>query len=90
MWRADLEAAEIPYMDEMKRQADSTAAPARTMCNRMHKANVPLAVAMRRMRHTDAKLTMVDYTDDQAIGMEAGVLPELTTSMRQGVGDTPL
>jgi hypothetical protein len=31
---------------------------------------------MRRMRHTDAKLTMIDYTDEAQIGLEAGVPPE--------------
>ena len=43
----------------------------------MHKAGVPLAVAMRRMRHTDARLTLVDYTDAEQIGAEAAVLPEV-------------
>ena len=36
-----------------------------------------LALAMRKMRHTDAKLTMVDYTDDEGLGMEAATLPEV-------------
>jgi integrase len=75
-WRADLEAAGIPYKDDMGRQADFHS-NRKTMNSRMHRAGVPLAVAMRRMRHTDARLTMIDYTDEQQIGMEAGVLPEL-------------
>jgi integrase len=79
-WCADLAAAGIAYKDEQGRQADFHGGTRKTMCSRMHKAGVPLAVAMRRMRHTDAKLTMVDYTDDQQIGMEAGVLPELTAA----------
>ena len=35
---------------------------------------------IRQMRHTSAELTMVDYTDESAIGMEAGVLPELVAA----------
>jgi hypothetical protein len=41
----------------------------------MHRGNVPLAVAMRVMRHTDARLTMVDYADDGQLAGEA--LPEI-------------
>jgi integrase len=76
-WRADLTAAGIPWKDDMGRQADFHGGTRKTMCSRMHKAGVPLAVAMRRMRHTDARLTMVDYVDDAQIGMEAGLLPEV-------------
>jgi integrase len=76
-WKKDLAAAKVPYIDDMGRQADFHAGTRKTLCSRMHRQGVPLAVAMRRMRHTDAKLTMVDYTDDAQIGMEAGVLPEL-------------
>jgi integrase len=76
-WRADLAAAGIPYKDGMGRQADFHGGSRKTMASRMHRAGVPLAVAMRRMRHTDAKLTLVDYCDDGAIGMEQGLLPEL-------------
>jgi integrase len=76
-WREDLAAAGIPWKDDMGRQADFHGGTRKTMCSRMHRAGVPLAVAMRRMRHTDARLTMVDYVDDEQIGMAAGVLPEL-------------
>ena len=91
-WKADLAAAGIVYRDDMGRVADFHGGTRKTLCSRMHRAGVPLAVAMRRMRHTDAKLTMVDYTDDAAIGMEAGVLPELaaatptTTASATGTG----
>ena len=49
-WKADLAAAEIPYKDEMGRHADFHGGTRKTLCNRMHRANVPLAAAMRRMR----------------------------------------
>jgi integrase len=78
-WKADLDTVGIPYKDQMGRQADFHGGTRKTMCSRMHRAGVPLAVAMRRMRHTDSKLTMVDYVDDEQIGMEAGTLPELPT-----------
>ena len=77
-WKADLAAAGIPYKDDMDRQADFHGGTRKTLCNRMHRAGVPLAAAMRRMRHTDARLTMVDYADDDGIGAEMAVLPELT------------
>jgi integrase len=81
-WRADLAAAKIPYKDEMKRQADFHGGTRKTLCNRLHRAGVPLAAAMRRMRHTDARLTMVDYADDDGIGAEAAVLPELEAAAK--------
>jgi hypothetical protein len=33
----------------------------------MHRAGVPLATAMRLMRHKDSRLTMVDYCDDEQL-----------------------
>jgi integrase len=83
-WKADLTAAGIKYKDDMGNRADFHAGTRKTMCSRMHRQNVPLAVAMRRMRHTDAKLTMVDYTDDQQIGMDAATLPELLPAAPAG------
>lgn len=77
-WKRDLAEAAIPWKDGMGRQADFHGGTRKTLCSRMHRAGVPLAVAMRAMRHTDARLTMVDYTDDEQIGMEQAVLPELT------------
>lgn len=76
-WKADLAAAKINYKDAMDRRADFHAGTRKTLCSRMQRAGVPLAVAMRRMRHTDAKLTMVDYTDEGQIGMDVATLPEL-------------
>jgi hypothetical protein len=76
-WKHDLKAADIPYLDGQGRQADFHGGTRKTLCSRMHKAGVPLAVAMRRMRHTDARLTLVDYTDAEQIGAEAAVLPEV-------------
>jgi integrase len=75
-WKHDLAAAKIPYMDDMGRVVDFHAGTRKTLCTRMHRAGVPLATAMRIMRHTDARLTMVDYADDGQLGGE--LLPELT------------
>lgn len=75
-WRDDLAAAGIQYRDDMGRQADFHGGTRKTLCTRMHRANVPLAVAMRVMRHTDARLTMVDYADDAQLTGDA--LPELS------------
>jgi len=84
-WKADLAAAGIPYMDDMGRQADFHGGTRKTLCTRMHRAGVPLAVAMRKMRHTDSRLTLVDYTDDDGLEMDAAVLPELPpATARQG------
>jgi hypothetical protein len=81
-WKADLDAAGITYTDEMGRAADFHAGTRKTLCSRMHREGVSPAVAMRRMRHADLELTMVDYTDDTQIGMEAAVLPELVAAPR--------
>jgi hypothetical protein len=48
----------------MGRAVDFHAGTRKTLCTRMHRGNVPLAMAMRVMRHTDARLTLVDYADD--------------------------
>lgn len=82
-WKDDLKAAGIPYKDEMNRQADFHGGTRKTLCNRLHRAGVPLAVAMRRMRHTDAKLTLVDYCDDDQLGGESALLPELLGIAKQ-------
>lgn len=74
-WRDDLAAAGIPYKDEMGRQADFHAGTRKTLCTRLHRSGRSLAEAMKVMRHTNAKLTMVDYTDSEQIGGEP--LPEL-------------
>jgi integrase len=86
-WKHDLAAAGIPYFDDQGQQADFHGGTRKTLCSRMHKAGVPLAVAMRRMRHTDARLTLVDYTDDEQIGVEAAVLPEVRPAKRGASAD---
>jgi integrase len=70
-WRKDLEAAGIPYKDAMGRQADFHGGTRKTLCTRMHRGGVSLASAMRIMRHTDPRLTLVDYTDDEQLGTAA-------------------
>lgn len=81
-WKADLHAAGIPWMDDLGRQVDFHAGTRKTLCTRMNRAGVPLAVAMRIMRHADARLTMVDYTDDAQLGMDEilAAIPEPTTT----------
>ncbi len=78
-WKKDLAAAGIPYQDDQGRQVDFHGGTRKTLCTRMHRAGVPLAIAMKTMRHTDARLTMVDYADDEQLQGEAAtaVLPEL-------------
>lgn len=76
LWRVDLAAAGIHWKDGMGRQADFHGGTRKTLCNRLHRNRVPLATAMRVMRHTDARLTLVDYADDDQLGVEH-VLPEL-------------
>ena len=79
-WQADLKAAGIEYVDAMGRQADFHGGTRKTLCTRMHRAGVPLATAMRVMRHTDARLTMVDYADDAQLGVDQ-VLPEIAAKV---------
>lgn len=74
-WKIDLAAAGIVYLDKMGRQADFHAGTRKTLCTRMQRNNVPLASAMRVMRHTDSRLTLVDYTDDHQV--TGDVLPEV-------------
>jgi len=78
-WKSDLHAAGIPYKDEQGRQVDFHAGTRKTLCTRMNRAGVPLAVAMRLMRHTDARLTLVDYIDDEQVGVADAMakLPEI-------------
>jgi integrase len=78
-WKADIAAAGIPWKDGLGRQADFHGGTRKTLCTRMHRAGVPLAAAMRVMRHTDAKLTMVDYTDDGQLGQFT--LPEIPATL---------
>jgi hypothetical protein len=39
----------------------------------MHRAGVPLATAMRLMRHTDSRLTMVDYCDEEQLDTQKAI-----------------
>ena len=70
-WKKDLAAAGIRYMDEMGRQLDFHGGTRKTLCTRMHRSGVPLASAMRVMRHTNPRLTLVDYTDGEQLGTTA-------------------
>jgi integrase len=80
-WKEDLAAAGIAYADGLGRRADFHALR-KTLCTRLHRAGTPLALAMRVMRHTDARLTLVDYTDDEALGADdaAAALPEIVAA----------
>jgi integrase len=80
-WRADLVAAGIPYKDDMGRQADFHGGTRKTLCTRLHRSNVPLATAMRVMRHTDSRLTLVDYTDDEQLAVAEACLPEVAAAV---------
>ncbi len=81
LWREDLAAAEITEADAMGRRADFHGGTRKTLCTRMHRNAVAPAVAMKLMRHTDIRLTMVDYNDDEQIGVDAGVLPEIQAAV---------
>jgi hypothetical protein len=72
--------ARVPYRDDKGRQVDFHAGTRKTLCTRLHRGNVPLASAMRIMRHTTAKLTLVDYTDDDHVVAPEHVLPELAAA----------
>lgn len=78
-WKIDLKAADIPYKDAMGRQVDFHGGTRKTLCTRLHRNNVPLATAMRVMRHTDARLTLIDYTDDEQVGL-VEALPEIVAT----------
>jgi integrase len=69
IWRDDLAAAKIDYLDATGHVADFHAGTRKTLCTRMHRNNVPLAIAMRVMRHTDSRLTLADYTDEEQLGI---------------------
>jgi integrase len=79
LWQNDLKAAGIPWADANGRRADFHGGTRKTLCSRMHRSGVPLAIAMRTMRHTDVKLTMVDYVDDHVLG-HGNVLPEIVAA----------
>lgn len=61
-YRADLQAAGIPYLDAESRQADFHALR-HTFGTRLSVAGVAPRLAMELMRHSDLRLTMKIYTD---------------------------
>jgi integrase len=85
LWKEDLAAAGIEYLDAQGRQVDFHGGTRKTLCTRMQRAGIPLATAMRTMRHTDARLTMVDYTDEEQLGVNeaTAALPELVTAAKR-------
>jgi integrase len=82
VWKADLEAAGIPYKDDQGRQADFHAGTRKTLCTRLNRSGIAPRVAMQLMRHTDIKLTMVDYTDDGQLALDEAIaaLPQITAT----------
>jgi integrase len=82
----------LKYKDAQGRQADFHGGTRKTLCTQMHRANVPLATAMRIMRHTDARLTMVDYCDDEQLDTLNAVekVRELTDRQKPTEGDQKL
>ena len=72
MFKRDLKAAGIPYINEFGEYADFHAI--RHTCNtRMAKYGVPLAIRQKQMRHSDPKLTACVYLDDNALPVDAQV-----------------
>ena len=78
-YRADLRAAGIAYKDAQGRQADFHALR-HTFGTMLQQTGAGLRTAMELMRHTDAKLTMVTYTDPNLLATASAVenLPALT------------
>ena len=66
VYRADLEAAGIPYKDDDGRQFDFHALR-HTFGTNLSRAGVPLIQAMHLMRHSDPKLTAKVYTDSHGL-----------------------
>jgi integrase len=65
-FRADLEAAKIPFKDSLGRRIDFHALR-KTFCTVMHRKGVPMRVAQELMRHSDPRLTGEVYTDTSAL-----------------------
>jgi integrase len=63
----------LKYLDKSGRQADFHGGTRKTFCTQMHRAGVPLATAMRLMRHTDSRLTMVDYCDEEQLDTQKAI-----------------
>ena len=66
VFRADLEAAGIPYRDDLGRVFDFHSIR-HTFGTNLSRAGVPLIQAMHLMRHSDPKLTTRVYTDSREL-----------------------
>ena len=79
MFKADLDAARIPFLDVLGRQADFHALR-HTFGTNLSLAGVMPRVAMELMRHSDLRLTMKIYTDATCLPAADGInrLPSLT------------
>jgi Phage integrase family len=81
LFRKDLAAAGIPYIDAQDRQADFHALR-HTFATNLNRAGVTPRAAMELMRHSDMRLTAKTYTDVQALPLMPEVLklPFITPS----------
>lgn len=85
-WKRDLARAGIAIVDTDGRRFDFHAL--RTMlCTHLHASGrVGLRQAMAIMRHTDARLTMQDYTDDERIAVDDGMSALPSFALQNGQG----
>jgi len=96
-FKADLQAAEIPFLDEAGRRADFHALRM-TFGTMLAKSGVAPRTAMELMRHTDLHLTMGVYTDPTILDTAGAVeqLPDLNgteagvSGLRTGTYDAPM
>ena len=65
-FKRDLEAAGIPFLDAQGRRADFHAFR-HTFCTRLHRHGIPQRLAQELMRHSDPRLTAMQYTDTSAL-----------------------
>ncbi|MBI4578114.1 MAG: tyrosine-type recombinase/integrase [Planctomycetes bacterium] len=72
-FRRDLEAAGIPYKDELGRQADFHSLGRQTPNTVMANTGVAPRIAQELMRHKDIRLTMGVYTDPVLLNKAAAV-----------------
>jgi integrase len=73
LYRKDLEAAGIPYLDAKGEYADFHALR-KTYCSRMAVSGVSPQIAKALMRHSDIKLTTNIYTDEGMLDLGDAVL----------------
>ena len=96
-FKADLQTAEIPFLDEAGRRADFHALRM-TFGTMLAQSGVAPRTAMELMRHTDLHLTMGVYTDPTILDTAGAVeqLPNLNgtdegmSNVRTGTYDSPL